>query len=51
MDHQPDEVAELESLIWAVQVRVVKGEEVAWFDQQLADHHYMRADCPVRGIT
>ncbi len=30
-------------MISAVQVRIVKAEEVAWFDQQLADHHYLGA--------
>ena len=30
-----------------VQVRTVTRAEVAWFDQQLADHHYLGAGQPV----
>ena len=30
-----------------VQVRLVTPAEVAWFDQQLADHHYLGAGQPV----
>lgn len=31
----------------AVRVRVAAADEHAWFDQQLAEHHYLGAGCPV----
>lgn len=38
---------ELEAPGPAVEVQVVAPAEAAWFDRQLADHHYLGAGCSV----